>query len=488
MTVERPQPSKRTDTPRIAPPAIELSEPLTIVPADDFSILMSGIGGTGVVTVNQILGTAAVLAGRHVRTMDAMGGSQKAGPVVSHLRVAAHRLERPAEIADGEADALLIFDLLVGTDARNMARAASDRTVAVVSTTAVPTGGMVTNPALAFPAIDALLSTVTRGTRSDGQFVIDAEQIAERLLQTHMAANMVVVGAAYQAGAIPLPEECILEAIRLNGTAVELNIDAFRWGRVAIAEPNLVVHASSDDSSRKPRSMAEVDSADPLIDWAAGDLLRLLARRARDLKLYQNQKYANAYTTFVRRVADVEGALDLGSTALAEAVAVGLYKLMAYKDEYEVARLCLDDAERAKLDDEFGTDAKLYWHLHPPILRTLGMQRKLKLGSWFTPVFRSLRAMRRVRGTRLDPFGYARMRRTERALVAQYEQVIGSLLSQLNATNLAAAARLAGLPDMVRGYEHIKFSNVELYEAALAEATLEFGISIPTVNQLTRTS
>ncbi|MEY2421932.1 MAG: indolepyruvate ferredoxin oxidoreductase [Acidimicrobiaceae bacterium] len=484
MTVEREIPKKASRTARVAPPQLDIDDPVPAVPVDDFSILMSGIGGTGVVTVNQILGTAAVLDGRSVRTMDSMGGSQKAGPVVSHLRVAAQDLERPAEIAAGEADALLIFDLLVGTDVKNMARAAPDRTVAVVSTTKVPTGRMVTDPSVEFPATEGLMKLVERGTRPDGRFVFDAERIAERLLQTHMAANMVVVGAAFQVGAIPLPEKCILEAIRLNGTAVELNVDAFRWGRLAIAQPSALAEAMRDKTAGTSVAAVDISSPDPLIEWADGELMRLLARRVPDLELYQNHKYALSYVAFVRRVAEAEAGLGLGSTALAESVAVALYKLMAYKDEYEVARLCLDDAEKAKLESEFGATARVYWHLHPPILRSLGMQRKLKLGPWFVPAFRSLKAMRRVRGTALDPFGYARIRRTERALVTQYRRAVETALSRLSPSTIEAATRMAQLPDLVRGYEHIKIANVEKYEGVLADVAREIGIVVPTLAEL----
>jgi indolepyruvate ferredoxin oxidoreductase len=229
---------------------------------------------------------------------------------------------------------------------------------------------------------------------------------------------------------------------------------------------------------------AAVDRSSPLIEWADGELRRVLERRVPDLVRYQNDEYAASYIAFVHRVAEAEADVGVGSTAFAESVAVALYKLMAYKDEYEVARLCLDDAEKAKLEAEFGADAKVFWHLHPPVLRTLGMQRKIKLGPWFRPIFRSLRAMRRVRGTALDPFGYARIRKIERALATQYRHTVEAALTGLSPTNLEAATRLAQLPDLIRGYEHIKLANVDKYEDALEASAHEIGIAVPTLAEL----
>ena len=481
MTVKRRQPTAALpQRVRSAPPDHPIPEPVPVVPAEDFSVLMSGVGGTGVVTVNQILGTAAVLDGRHVRTMDNMGGSQKAGPVVSHLRVATEPIERPAEIGNGEADGLLIFDLLVGADEKNLARARRGRTTAVISTAKVPTGRMITDPSQRFPDVDPMVRLVERAVRPDTKVVLDAVRIAEQLLHTHMAGNMVGVGAAYQAGLLPIPEKFILEAIRLNGTAVDLNIDAFRWGRLSVAHPDMVSAAIDSATRGVTRATSIVSIAPTEPSWCADDDLRaLIARRADDLVSYQNARYANEYLCRVQRIAEAEQRADSNSTVVTRSVAEGLYKLMAYKDEYEVARLCLDASDAARRDEEFGAGAKAYWHLHPPVLRSLGMKRKLKLGPWFKPAFVGLRAMRRVRHTKLDLFGYSKVRRVERELARQYAEVVDGLATRLTAENLDAAAALAALPDMVRGYEHIKLNNVATYEVELERhaAPLDLRIS-----------
>ena len=204
-----------------------------------------------------------------------------------------------------------------------------------------------------------------------------------------------------------------------------------------------------------------------LIDAAAGDgeseLRRLLEIRVPELAAYQDLGYAERYAGFVARVRAAEDEGAPGQDELTEAVARQLFKLMAYKDEYEVARLHLDTVERAKLDSELGPGAKIAFNLHPPVLRALGMKRKLKLGPWFLPAFRTLRGMRRLRGTRLDPFGYAKVRRVERALVTEYEDLVGEALTHLEPGKHAVAVELCELPDVIRGYEEIKLRNVMLF-------------------------
>jgi indolepyruvate ferredoxin oxidoreductase len=451
--------------------SLALPEPVRRVPEEGFALHMMGIGGTGVVTVNQILGTAALLDGRHVWGLDQTGLSQKGGPVVSDLKISSAP-QKTSKVSAGGADLYLGFDLLVAADPNNLAKADPTRTIAVISTSKIPTGRMVVDPNATYPALADLLGAIAASTRREGNVYLDAQALAEALFGDHMPANILLLGAAYQAGALPISAAAIEQAIRLNGTAVETNLAAFRWGRLAVADPARVealVEPAPRDAAR-PEPPAAVR---PLYDWAApgSELRRLLAVRVPDLVDYQDLAYARAYATFVRRVARVEQERTPGQTALAEAVARYLYKLMAYKDEYEVARLHLDPAVRREIAARFGPEARIAWHLHPPLLRALGLTHKVKLGPWFAPAFQALRQMKRLRGTPLDPFGHTEVRRTERALIAEYRQMIEAACARLTPENHALAVRLAELPDMVRGYERVKLENVQRYRAA-AQALL----------------
>jgi indolepyruvate ferredoxin oxidoreductase len=443
-----------------------LSEPVLRVPREA-SVYMTGIGGTGVVTVNQILGTAALLDGRHVRGLDQTGLSQKGGPVVSHLKVSEAPWEVSGKVAAGEADCYLGFDLLVATNAANLAHCRPEKTIAVISTSQVPTGAMVTSTEVHFPETGGLLASVNRVTRKDENVFLDAIGLAERLFDDHMAANMILLGAAYQAGALPIGAEAIEEAIRLNGVAVQMNVQAFRAGRLAVAEPEWVntlkaprLGAVEAEPVLSAEARALVDSV-----GARGELERLLRARVPELVAYQDAAYARQYVEFVRGVLEAERRAVPGETRLGEAVARHLFKLMAYKDEYEVARLHLRPEVRRALAAEFPEGVKVTYHLHPPLLRALGWKGKIRLGGWFDGVFRLLAALRRLRGSRLDPFGYAGVRRVERALVGEYRGLVEKALADLSPESYERAVKLASLPDLIRGYEEIKLKNVERFRA-----------------------
>jgi len=443
-----------------------LPEPALKVPGSA-NVFMMGIGGTGVVTVNQILGTAALLDGKHVRGLDQTGLSQKGGPVVSHLKIGERPVEVSNKVAAGEADCYLGFDVLVATSPQNLDHASADRTIAVVSTSQVPTGAMVTNTDVQFPEASGLLASIDRFTRKDENVYLDALGLAERLFDDHMAANMIVLGAAYQAGAIPVAAAAIERAIALNGVSVAMNTQAFRAGRLAVLAPEFVsavkvrrVGAAEVEPAlhRYPELRTLVESVAP-----EGELRRLLAIRAPELADYQDAAYARTYVEFVQRVADAERAAVPGTTALSEAVARYLFKLMAYKDEYEVARLHLQNDLATALEAEYPGGVTIHYNLHPPLLRALGWQRKIKFGRWFEGVFRALRAMRGLRGSAFDPFGWAEVRRVERALVGEYRALVEKALVGLDATSHARAVKLATLPDVIRGYEEIKLANVRRF-------------------------
>ena len=455
-----------------------LPEPELKVPSNGYSVYMMGIGGTGVVTVNQILGTAALLDGKHVRALDQTGLSQKGGPVVSHLKLFDGEPEVSNNVSAGGADLYLAFDILVGTQPASLAKADPGRTIAVVSTSRVPTGQMVTNNRLGFPELSGLIEKIEAVTRRDHNVYLDAQLVAEALFNDHMAANIVLLGAAYQAGTIPVSAEAIEEAIRLNGVAVEMNLLAFRWGRLAVVDPHRVDLEILRATRRAERpTPAPSPEARELIDsvGADGELRRLLEIRVPDLADYQDLNYARDYVEFIRRVRQVEAQRVPGRTAIAEAVARYLYKLMAYKDEYEVARLHLDPAVRADLEARFGPGARVYWHLHPPILRALGLKRKVRLGPWFGPVFRLLRAMRRLRGTPLDIFGRTRIRRLERQLIGEYKGLVERALEKLDESTYDVVLAVACLPDEIRGYEAVKLAGVERFRQRAAELMARLG-------------
>jgi indolepyruvate ferredoxin oxidoreductase len=441
-----------------------LPEPASRVPGDA-SIFMMGIGGTGVVTVNQILGTAALLDGKHVRGLDQTGLSQKGGPVVSHLKIFTAVPEVANKIAAGEADCYLGFDILVATSPQNLDHARPDKTVAVVSTSQVPTGAMVTHTDVEFPEANGLVTSINRFTRKDENVFFDALGLAQTLFDDHMASNMIVLGAAYQAGAIPVSAAAIEEAIVLNGVSVPMNTQAFRAGRRLVAEPAWVATLKRRRLGAADVAAALTDEARRLVDTvpAAGELRRLLELRVPELIAYQNAAYARQYVEFVKRVREAEQAAVHGETRLGEAVARYLFKLMAYKDEYEVARLHLRNDLTAALQAEFPGGVRLQYNLHPPMFRALGWKTKLRLGRWFDGAFRLLVALRGLRGTALDPFGRARVRRVERQLVSEYKALVEKALVGLSPEGYERAAKLAGLPDVIRGYEEIKLGNVQRF-------------------------
>jgi indolepyruvate ferredoxin oxidoreductase len=428
----------------------------------DFTVRITGIGGTGIVTVAQILATAAFLDGRQVRALDQIGMAQKGGAVVSDVKVTAGPVEQSAKLAEAECDLYLACDALVGADPVNLKAADPARTIAVVSTSQVPTGAMITNPGVSYPGRPAIAAAIDEA--SARAVYLDVRALSESLFGDDQHANILQLGAAYQAGAIGLPATCIEQAIEVNGTAAAANLQAFRRGRQAVADPAALdrvltgrpEHAAgpvaSEPAAARVRALV---AADP-----ASELARLLDVRIPDLIGYQDEAYAASYARFVETV-------RAAAPALAAPVAAGLYKLMAYKDEYEVARLSLDPALKAAVAEQFGAGARVAYHLHPPVLRTLGMDRKITLGPWFDVAFRVLRAARGARGTRFDPFGYAAVRRTERALITEYRAAIEQVLA--TAPGHPLAAELAGLPDMVRGYEEIKLASVAAYRARQRE-------------------
>ncbi len=456
LLVERVTPRARVEAP--VPPD-DLPEPTLRVPLDAL-IRMPGVGGTGVVTASAILRTAAHLEGRYAAALDQTGLAQKGGPVISDLRLASAPICGQIRASRSGVDVLLGFDLLGAVAPQTVDVLRVERTVAVLNTDVSPTASMVMDVDALAPEPERLVTRVRRMTRDSEALAIPAETLAEQLFGSHLQANMLLIGAAYQQGCLPLRAGAIERAIELNGTSAQANIAAFRWGRAVVARPELLAeHGASSGAG----GGGGAGAAEPRADSGRGrSLADRLERYEGELTAYQNAGYAAGYGADVQSVAAiVQERLGAGGMEIAGAYADGLYKLMAYKDEYEVARLHLDAVERARLSAEFGEDARVKVLLHPPLLRAMGMKRKLRLGRSAVPLFRVLRGARRLRGTALDPFAPTAIRRLERALIDEYRALVAKALDGLAPRTASVVLQIVQLPDMVRGYEGIKLANVE---------------------------
>jgi indolepyruvate ferredoxin oxidoreductase len=411
--------------------------------------------------VNQVLATAALRAGYEVESLDQIGLSQKAGPVVSHLRFAAGKLDPANRLTPGSADCIVAFDLLAAADGKNLAYGDPARTISIASTSKTPTGEMVYDKNVSYPETPYLLNRLGKVSASLHSF--DALAAAHTLFGSTAAANLMMVGAAYQTGALRLPAPCIEEAIEINGVAVAANLAAFRWGRVAIADPAHFGDAVSPTPVRSPAAPPAHLLAGTTFTGRLGDLV---ARRAANLVQFQSEKVARGYVTLLQSIWTAERAVS-DRTEFSEAVANGLYKFTAYKDEYEVARLLTDPEFVAYVRSEIPTGENLTYRLHPPALRALGRSKKIGLGPRSHVALRLLAKGKRLRGTMFDPFGYAHVRRVERDLRTEYVDIVSRLAADLDHDNYDRAVEVASLTDLVRGYEDIKLASVETYHSRL---------------------
>jgi indolepyruvate ferredoxin oxidoreductase len=458
-----------------APPVDPPDPQARFAAGDHVVVRMPGIGGTGVVTVSQILQMAALLDGRWASGLDQTGLAQKGGPVISDVRIGATPDAGALRAAGGEVDVLLGLDLLGSVAPETLRTLDPVRTVAVVNVHETATAAMVTDPTITPPPLAAYvdqLETATLQVR-----FLDAGAIAEALFADHMPANVIMLGAAYQHGCLPVSAEAIERAIELNGAGVDTNLSAFAWGRAAAAAPAAVAEALAARRTAPVRSGLQAAAPPPPLRRRidAGDpgpaLAALLHQRAGDLTGYQDVGYAGRYVDDVLLVLAAERSQGAPErTPITEAYARAMHKLMAYKDEYEVARLHLDTIERARMAAAFGPDATVEVLLHPPLLRALGRTHKLRLRASARPLFTGLRAARRLRGTALDPFGHTALRRLERALVDEHRELTRAALARLTPETQDEVARIVGLTDLICGYEEIKLRNVERYRAAAAEA------------------
>lgn len=458
-------------TPWSPPPAVP--EPQLPVVSSSYDIYLAGIGGTGIVTVNQVLATAALQQGLQSAGLDQTGLSQKAGPVTSHLRLSAGQREPANRLSEGGADCYLVFDLMVAAEPTNLRRCDPASTVAVVSTSRTPTGIMVHDPAIPYPSESQLLGRLS--TACSRLISFDALDAARALFGATDVANLLVVGAAYQHGLLPVSAAAIESAITINGVAVAANIAAFRWGRVAVADPAAFGAATRQSSAQ---SATTVDTE----RWVAetslkGETRRVAGILAAQLCAHSGSGAALRFIELVEAVAQAERLAGEGS-ALSCAVARGLHRFMAYKDEYEVARLLTDREELRAILAQVPGARRISFNLHPPTLREAGMGHKIRLGPMWRPALRGLAKGRFLRGTCFDPFGYTRIRRIERALIDDYIALIDQLQQDLPQHGDELAATIAATAELVRGYEEVKLRGVDAYRARRAELGYPIGTAL----------
>ena len=428
-----------------------------------YNIIVTGVGGTGIVTIGGILGMAAHIEGKAVGVIDMAGLAQKGGTVYSHMRIAKSPEDIHAiRVAAGGADLVLGGDIVVAGNRKVLAAVKPGRTSMIINTAEVLPGDFTRNADFSLPTT-RLKRAITQAAGSEHSHFIDAGRIANALFGNSIGANIFLVGYAYQYGAIPLSAEAIEKAIELNGEAVTMNIAAFRWGRRAVLDLAAV------EALAKP---AEVDKARQL----SQSFEEMVERRVAYLTAYQNDAYAARYRTLVEKARATEAAKARGKSGLAEAVARYLFKLMAYKDEYEVARLYTDGAFAKQVKAAFDGDLKFEFHLAPPLLARrdpeTGHLRKMTFGPWMMKAFGLLARLKGLRGTALDPFGYSAERKTERKLIADYEAMLTEMFERLTADNHAIAVGLASIPEKIRGFGHVKqrhIMNAKAEETALFE-------------------
>ena len=494
-----------------------------------WNILITGVGGTGVVTIGALLGMAGHLEGKGATVLDQTGLAQKGGAVTTHVRLARTPEDIHAvRIAAGEADLVLGCDMVVVNDYWALSKVRGERSEVVLNTYEAMPGSFTMRPDLHFPAAD-IVAGVKLALGGREPRLLDATQLATALLGDAIAANLFMLGYAWQLGLVPVSFGALMRAIELNGAAVEMNRQAFAWGRLAAVDPQAVAAAAglvsnpvtADErvpdglrqlppgdwegiewgstsapqpvrAEREWRGLPEhgdagggTPSASPL-DVATGgiaalplDDLRLsrsldelVARREAFLTGYQDAAYARRYAALVARVRAAENLRAPGSTALTEAVARYAFKLMAYKDEYEVARLYTGGEFRRRLQQQFEGDYTLRFHLAPPLLAKKDEQGRLlkrEYGPWVFTAFRWLAKLKFLRGTAFDPFGYTAERRMERQLVADYFATVERLLPKLDGGNVALAAEIASIPEHIRGYGHVKDAHLHAARAREAE-------------------
>jgi indolepyruvate ferredoxin oxidoreductase len=429
----------------------EIPEPSRISLADrPYNILVTGVGGTGVITIGALLGVAAHLEGKRCSVLDFTGMAQKNGAVTSHVRIAeGGDVLHAARIGEGSADLLLGCDLTVSASPVALSRIGRGATHVLVNSRYLPTSAFVIDGDTKNQS-DEMRQAIREAAGADRTDFLDATDIAVALFGDSIAANLFMLGAAFQKGYIPLSEESIEYAIELNGVSIAMSKAAFSWGRLAAHDLDYVLR-----EIKAPAPKTELDSGSD----------GKISRFAEFLVGYQNQAYSDRFRAHIEKIAAAERLKTPGKTGLALAAAEALFKLMAYKDEYEVARLYANTPFLNKVRSQFDGDFRIEFNLAPPILSSrdssTGQLKKRKFGAWIIPAFHVLASLRMLRGTAFDPFGYTVERRNERGLIPAFEDLLVRVAENLNVANHAMALELIETTKMIRGYGHIKEQNLE---------------------------
>ncbi|QYR53136.1 indolepyruvate ferredoxin oxidoreductase family protein [Lysobacter soyae] len=484
-----------------------------------WNILITGVGGTGVVTIGALIGMAGHLEAKGSSVLDQTGLAQKGGAVTTHIRIAKSPADIHAvRIAAGEADLVLGCDMVVVNDYWALSKIRADRTRVVLNTYEAMPGTFTTRPDMQFPAPD-IISAVAQALGGKAPMTIDATQLATALMGDAIAANLFILGYAWQQGLVPISFEALMRAVELNGAAVPMNKTAFAWGRLAAIDMAAVVEASGvvrnaqTPAERQPHALAMLPATHnegmesgltgvgqtfeedelrhvpahgnagvdflPLDDSRLSRSLdELIKRRVAFLTDYQDKAYADRYLGLVNQVRAAEERRVSGSTDLTEAVSRYYFKLMAYKDEYEVARLYTNGEFQRRVAQQFEGDVKINFHLAPPLFakkNAKGQLMKKQYGPWMMKAFALLAKFKHLRGGTLDVFGYTEERKMERRLISDYAETIGQLLPTLDAGNVALAAEIASIPEHIRGFGHVKHAHVEKAKQREKELLSQWG-------------
>jgi indolepyruvate ferredoxin oxidoreductase len=435
-----------------------------------WAVLVTGIGGTGVVTVGQIISMAAHLEGKGAAIIDMAGLSQKNGAVVSHLKISTQPEDIASiRVAAGGADLILGCDLVTAAAEHNLATVGKGRTTAIVNEFETMPAMFAQDADYQLPG-DALRLSIEARTGPKKTEYVNATRIATALMGDSIASNMFMLGYSWQKGLLPIGREAIERAITMNGVAIEMNLAAFEWGRRAAHNLQAVEKVVASQSSQGETEISTSHDTSRNLD-------EMISRRMDFLIQYQNFTYAEKYRGLVERVRAGEEQAKLGSNNLTKAVARYAFKLMAYKDEYEVARLYTDTGFRRAVADTFSGEYVIKHHLAPPLFSRrdpeTGHLLKKEFGPWMMTAFGFLAKFKGLRGTFFDPFGYSSERKVERALIGDYENLLDELVEKLTGSNIALATEIASLPEHIRGYGHVKerhLANVREQQTELLEA------------------
>ena len=459
--LKKPKKEKKGD----ASSLFDVPEPVLPLAESAWGIVVGGVGGTGVITIGQLLGMAAHLEGKGIVTQDAGGLAQKGGATWSHIQIA----NRPdaiftTKVDTAKADLVIGCDPIVAASKYTLTVMQPGRTYVAMNSHGTPTAAFVSNPGWQFPGGNCETAvSATVGTDLLGSF--DAEQVAVQMIGDSIYTNPLMLGFAWQKGRVPLSHAALMRAIELNGVQVDNNKSAFEWGR----------RCAHDLASVQALFKAENMTTKVIEFVKKPALAEILARRVDFLTAYQNAAYAKTYQAFVEKVRTTEA--PLGKTNLTEAVARYLFKLMAYKDEYEVARLHTDTAFLGKVNAMFEGDFKLHYHLAPPLIapkNDRGELQKRSFGPWMLTAFKLLARLKGLRGTPLDVFGRTEERRAERALIDEYRASIDEVLSRLTLENHAVAVEIARVPEMIKGYGHVKARHLAVARPQWADLMVTF--------------